>query len=43
MSEVIEYKQRAINALKGILELNKKAKNPKRVTGRWQTRATKGF
>jgi hypothetical protein len=31
--EVIEYKQRAINALRGILELNKKAKNPNRVTG----------
>jgi hypothetical protein len=29
--EVIEYKQRAINALKGILELNKKARNPNRV------------
>jgi hypothetical protein len=31
--EVIEYKQRAINALKGILELNKKEINPNRVTG----------
>jgi hypothetical protein len=31
--EVIEYKQRAINALKGILELNKEAINPNRVTG----------
>ena len=31
--EVIEYKQRAINALKGILELNKKERNPNRVTG----------
>jgi hypothetical protein len=31
--EVIEYKQRAINALKGILELYKKEKNPNRVTG----------
>jgi hypothetical protein len=31
--EVVEYKQRAINALKGILELNKKERNPNRVTG----------
>jgi hypothetical protein len=31
--EVIEYKQMAINALKGILEPNKKARNPNRVTG----------
>jgi hypothetical protein len=31
--EVIEYKQRAINALKGVLELNKKERNPNRVTG----------
>jgi hypothetical protein len=31
--EVIEYNQRAINALKGILELDKKEINPNRVTG----------
>ena len=30
---MIEYKQRAINALKGILELNKVERNPNRVTG----------
>jgi hypothetical protein len=31
--EVIALHQRSINALKGILELNKKARNPSRVTG----------
>jgi len=32
--EVIALHQRSINALKGILELDKKARNPNRVTGR---------
>ena len=32
--EVISAHQRSINALKGILELDKKARNPNRVTGR---------
>ena len=31
--EVIEYNRRAINALKGVLKLDHKERNPNRVTG----------
>jgi hypothetical protein len=40
---VIEYKQRAINALKGILELKKKDGNLNRVTGGKRLGPTKGL